>query len=171
MTAMLGQKAIVDDTVAGHDAAEPDISGAARDRSRRDPAPGRQAPIGLGPLDIGGLSPSPVSVAGGRGWRQRAACQGMDSSRFFGPERERAPAEVARIEAAKRVCAGCAVVPDCRAFALQTGEPYGVWGGLSEYERAEMLESIPACSSPSPRSATDHPGSPAERAFLWARPS
>lgn len=140
MTAMLGRKATVDDTVAGHDTAEPDISGAAGDRSRRDPVPGRQSPIGRGPLDAGRLSPAPVSVAGGRGWRQRAACQGMDGSRFFGPERERATAEAARIAAAKRVCAGCAVVPDCRAFALQTGEPYGVWGGLSEYERADMLE-------------------------------
>lgn len=27
----------------------------------------------------------------------------------------------------------------CRDYALQQGEPYGVWGGLSEHERAVLL--------------------------------
>ena len=36
---------------------------------------------------------------------------------------------------AKLVCAGCPVLEMCREHALSVGEPYGVWGGLSETER------------------------------------
>ena len=36
---------------------------------------------------------------------------------------------------AKRVCAGCEVVVECRDYALATRQPFGVWGGLDEEER------------------------------------
>jgi hypothetical protein len=29
---------------------------------------------------------------------------------------------------------------DCRAYALQVGEPFGVWGGLSEEERPQPAD-------------------------------
>jgi len=32
------------------------------------------------------------------------------------------------------------VIQSCRAFALRTREPFGVWGGLAESERRAMLE-------------------------------
>ena len=31
------------------------------------------------------------------------------------------------------------MIGQCAAWALRTREPYGVWGGLSEAERAEIL--------------------------------
>ena len=34
--------------------------------------------------------------------------------------------------AAKRLCHGCPVRPQCAAHALEVGEEYGVWGGFSE---------------------------------------
>jgi WhiB family transcriptional regulator, redox-sensing transcriptional regulator len=63
----------------------------------------------------------------------------MDSAFFFHPERERGPAKVRREEQAKQVCRRCPVIESCRRHALTTQEPYGVWGGLTEAEREDMV--------------------------------
>jgi hypothetical protein len=34
----------------------------------------------------------------------------------------------------------CPVIADCRAYALQVGEPFGVWGGLCEEERPQPAD-------------------------------
>ena len=72
-------------------------------------------------------------------WRSRAACASTDPEAFFptapaGVELERAEA------AAKRICAGCRVQSECREWALEA-LPFGVAGGLSESERAELRHS------------------------------
>lgn len=36
---------------------------------------------------------------------------------------------------AKDVCSRCPIISECRNFALETGEVYGVWGGLLASER------------------------------------
>jgi WhiB family redox-sensing transcriptional regulator len=71
-------------------------------------------------------------------WQLRAACRDMSAELFFHPEGERGPARAGREAAAKAVCAGCVVIDRCRDHALRAREPYGVWGGLSEYERAAL---------------------------------
>jgi WhiB family redox-sensing transcriptional regulator len=45
-------------------------------------------------------------------------------------------------EEAKAVCAGCPVRPDCLAFALDTEQNDGVWGGLSETERRALKRKL-----------------------------
>jgi WhiB family redox-sensing transcriptional regulator len=72
-------------------------------------------------------------------WQMQGACRGMDSGYFFHPENERGSARVLREARAKQVCGRCAVIEQCRRHALAAHEPYGVWGGLSESERAEIL--------------------------------
>lgn len=72
-------------------------------------------------------------------WQQHGACAGLDEARFFHPENERGLERQRREAAAKRVCAGCRVVVECREHALLVGEPYGVWGGLGEGERRTIL--------------------------------
>ena len=42
-------------------------------------------------------------------------------------------------DTAKQVCQHCPVINDCATWALKTREPYGVWGGMSEDERATVL--------------------------------
>ncbi|SDI97962.1 WhiB family transcriptional regulator, redox-sensing transcriptional regulator [Frankineae bacterium MT45] len=74
-------------------------------------------------------------------WQTNAACRGTDTSTFYHPENERGPSRVRREQAAKRVCSGCPVVANCLRWALETREPYGVWGGLSVDEREQMLAS------------------------------
>ncbi len=41
---------------------------------------------------------------------------------------------------AKEMCRSCPVIAQCRTHALAVGEPYGIWGGLSESERELLLK-------------------------------
>ena len=72
-------------------------------------------------------------------WQLLGACRGQDTDLFFHPEGERGPARAAREASAKAVCARCPVIDRCAEHALRVHEPYGVWGGLSESERADIL--------------------------------
>jgi len=72
-------------------------------------------------------------------WQLAAACRGMDSEHFFHPPDERNAAREKRIAAAKAICRSCPAVQSCLDHALQVREPYGIWGGLSEDERAGLL--------------------------------
>jgi WhiB family redox-sensing transcriptional regulator len=38
----------------------------------------------------------------------------------------------------KAICSACRVRRECLAFALRTGQIYGVWGGTTEHERAAV---------------------------------
>jgi WhiB family transcriptional regulator, redox-sensing transcriptional regulator len=73
-------------------------------------------------------------------WRLEAACGGLPSSVFYSPDGERGAARRRRERAAKAICAGCRVREQCAAYALAYRERYGVWGGLSEHERAMIWD-------------------------------
>jgi WhiB family redox-sensing transcriptional regulator len=72
-------------------------------------------------------------------WQLDAACRGMDSDIFFHPKAERDVARERRITRAKAICQSCPAIRECLAHALRMREPYGIWGGLSEGERAALL--------------------------------
>ena len=72
-------------------------------------------------------------------WQYDAACVGVDESVFFSPEAERGPSRRNREAVAKAICAVCPVRQQCLDHALAVREPYGVWGGLSINERANLL--------------------------------
>ena len=71
-------------------------------------------------------------------WRLQAACRDIDSAVFFPADGERHPERSAREARAKAICARCPVIRECATYALGAGERYGVWGGLSEQERAAV---------------------------------
>ena len=85
------------------------------------------------------ISRLPRPLAQNWDWQMRGACRSYDSSIFFHPEGERGPSKAARDQAAKAICAGCPVMTQCASHALETREPYGVWGGLSEDDRLDRL--------------------------------
>jgi WhiB family redox-sensing transcriptional regulator len=87
-------------------------------------------------------------------WQVFATCRGMDVEIFFHPCDEHRKARERRIEHAKAICQDCPVVTECRDYALATSEPYGVWGGLSEGERALML-GVRTLRHPGPRRRGD----------------
>lgn len=70
-------------------------------------------------------------------WSDRAACLGADAEQFF-PVGAGAAASW-ETAAAKKICAGCTVVDECRDYALRTRQTFGVWGGLDEEERGVLL--------------------------------
>lgn len=72
-------------------------------------------------------------------WQLLGTCRGVDSELFFHPEGERGPRRAGREAAAKAVCHTCPVMATCRAAALASREPYGIWGGMSEHEREVVL--------------------------------
>lgn len=69
-------------------------------------------------------------------WRQRAACLEYPAVLFFGLDDSETPVERRiREDEAKRICSTCDVRRECLDYALETKEPYGIWGGLTEIER------------------------------------
>ncbi|GAB2589816.1 WhiB family transcriptional regulator [Streptomyces capparidis] len=88
---------------------------------------GRFTPAEAVPGDVGGP------------WHSGAACRRDEAGLFFAPSKEPTAARLAREEAAKRVCARCPVLLECREHALLQPEPYGVWGGLTAAERRVVL--------------------------------
>ena len=68
-----------------------------------------------------------------RDWRQLAACRHADPELFF-PVSAAGPS-LDQITQAKAICARCPVRRQCLAFALDTMQDHGVWGGMSEQER------------------------------------
>lgn len=72
-------------------------------------------------------------------WQYEGKCREADPTLFFHPEGERGSARRRRAEAAKAICATCPVREMCLQHSLAVREPYGVWGGLSEEERAAVL--------------------------------
>lgn len=77
-------------------------------------------------------------------WQSVAACRGSDTATFYHPENERGPSRVRRELRAKQFCAACPVVEECLRWALETREPYGVWGGMSVEEREHVIRKMSA---------------------------
>ena len=64
-------------------------------------------------------------------WQDDANCRGADADLFF-PERG------ASTRKAKAICGACEVKADCLDYAIEMGEKFGIWGGLSERERRRV---------------------------------
>ncbi|WP_331720682.1 WhiB family transcriptional regulator (plasmid) [Streptomyces sp. NBC_01178] len=63
----------------------------------------------------------------------RPACAGKDPELFFAHG-----LSVPQIARAKVICARCPLMASCLEGALERGEEYGVWGGLTEDERRDL---------------------------------
>jgi WhiB family transcriptional regulator, redox-sensing transcriptional regulator len=77
-------------------------------------------------------------------WYEQAACRDLDPDRFdYDPETD----PQAKAEAAKGVCAGCAVRDACLDFALErppAEDTTGIYGGLTPAERLTRRSSAPS---------------------------
>ncbi len=74
------------------------------------------------------------------GWRERAACRGMDPDLFLLDK-----SESGDVPKAKAVCRSCPVREECLEEALapvyvggNVVKTVGVWGGFSEKQRREL---------------------------------
>lgn len=67
-------------------------------------------------------------------WREYAVCRQVDPDLFFPIPNSTTGARQA--EEAKKVCGTCPVKRQCLSWALEAKQDIGVWGGLTEEERA-----------------------------------
>ncbi len=75
-----------------------------------------------------------LTATASNGWMDDAACKGR-MQLFFETPGERPERRARREARARKVCAGCPVLAECRQTARRNGEN-GFWGGESEEERA-----------------------------------
>lgn len=68
-------------------------------------------------------------------WHEDAVCAQTDPEIFF-PEKGGSTKE------AKGLCTTCTVRADCLEYALDVGERFGIWGGVSERERRRLERSL-----------------------------
>lgn len=70
-------------------------------------------------------------IAEAPAWLDDALCAQVDPGIFY-PHKGASTAE------AKRICGLCEVREECLAYAIETGERHGVWGGMTERHRAKL---------------------------------
>ncbi|QTJ70193.1 WhiB family transcriptional regulator (plasmid) [Rhodococcus sp. ZPP] len=125
-------------------------------------------------------------------WQRRASCRGTDTDMFFSPDGERGHVRAQREHAAKQICQDCPVLTECRIHALTAAEAYGIWGGMSETDRARYTrrrtrlarrphDSTPASRAdpttahppraPTPRQHTRLDGSPSPTRNIFQHPT
>jgi WhiB family redox-sensing transcriptional regulator len=77
----------------------------------------------------------PVQEPDGWEWKRRGVCAqpGADPDLMF-------PKGVgAQRRAATEVCPRCPVRTTCLTYSIETEQPYGVWGGMTEQDRRRLL--------------------------------
>ena len=73
-------------------------------------------------------------------WQLKAACRGPQSAVFFPPAVfERKDEKLEREARAKDICRTCPVKSPCLDYAVRIKEPHGIWGGLNETERKNLV--------------------------------
>ena len=71
-------------------------------------------------------------------WQEVASCRQYDNVLFFGEEGEPEVDKQNREAHAKSICKACPVLEPCLEFAMETNQKYGIWGGLTDKERASL---------------------------------
>jgi len=64
-------------------------------------------------------------------WMDDALCVQVDTELFF-------PEKGASSRPARSVCRSCLVRKDCLDWSVETGQRFGVWGGMSERQRRKI---------------------------------
>ena len=67
----------------------------------------------------------------GTEWMADGKCREVPPETFF-------PSDGLGVIRAQRICATCEVSVQCLEFALENGEKFGIWGGMSERERRRL---------------------------------
>lgn len=87
------------------------------------------------PLLMANIKRLPPALLDVYEWQDQGLCRKGRRDLFFEEDRERGTRRSRREAGAKRVCAVCPVKAACLEHALQAGEAYGIWGGLTAAER------------------------------------
>ena len=86
------------------------------------------------------MSAQQIATQVDENWQLKAACRGPHATVFFPPPQfERKEEKLQRENRAKDICSTCSVKKDCLEYAVSIREPHGIWGGLNEAERKQLL--------------------------------
>jgi hypothetical protein len=77
----------------------------------------------------------PQEVTPPDSWQDQGACYGIDPEIFFPTTEEEAGLALAH-------CGVCGVRDLCLAWAIRSGERYGVWGGTTEQHRRRLIRAV-----------------------------
>ncbi|MCW2541575.1 MAG: putative regulatory protein [Frankiales bacterium] len=88
---------------------------------------------------VGFSVPPRRAQATDREWATRGACRSVDPESLF--------VAGAAQHKAKAICSGCPVRVACLADALDSRAEFGVWGGMTERERRNLLRRRPDVTS------------------------
>jgi len=77
----------------------------------------------------------PQEVTPPDSWQDQGACYGIDPEIFFPTTEEEAGLALAH-------CGVCGVRDMCLAWAIRSGERYGVWGGTTEQHRRRLIRAV-----------------------------
>ncbi len=72
---------------------------------------------------------------GQEAWKDLGLCNQVGQDGFY-LEKGESPRD------AKKVCGYCEVKPECLQYALDNGERFGVWGGMTERERRKLKKTM-----------------------------
>lgn len=89
----------------------------------------RRASVNLGRNPIGDWAMDP-----------QRSCAGADPELWF-PANETPISR--QVQRAKMLCGWCPVMEECRAYGLATPGLYGIWGGLTSWDRQRIAEGLP----------------------------
>ncbi len=67
-----------------------------------------------------------------RPWMVFSACRNKDPDVFF-------PESAAQAREAIAICNTCPVMVECLEYSLEARERFGVWGGLTDKQRRQLL--------------------------------
>lgn len=73
----------------------------------------------------------PETIPEDAGWRAHAECWGEDPELWF----SLVPREQ---HLAKKICHECPVEEQCRTWAMENGQDFGIWGGMGDWERRNI---------------------------------
>lgn len=76
-----------------------------------------------------------------------ALCREVDPELFFADTRPGKRMSAYQKQAAKSICHQCVHEKECLTYALENDEQFGIWGGLDEDERRELMYPHPVLSS------------------------
>lgn len=75
-------------------------------------------------------------------WADRAACAGQDVTLFYPAGKADGDDYRRGVERARAICHPCPVAWDCLRWALNSREPWGIWGGADAVGRDALLKAL-----------------------------
>lgn len=99
-------------------------------------------------------------------WQLYARCRNQAVTVFFPSRTLRGAKRLQFEKTAKDICRTCPVLLQCRTFALETHQPYGIWGGMTASERSCRPKSDEGDREETRKEPTRHTIGPLKRPFV-----